>query len=486
MGSIASVLQWHCEQCSLINPTEKINCVRCGSSRDGENIGWIGEDGDVRENSDPRGAASPPTPSSSSSIRIPKQTKTYSTWGHFHQPSTFNLRRSASFCTLIRRWQCEKCFFANVTVCSSCIGCGYVVEKDYLKTTFKKKKIMDSFGSDWFSANHDPSPITPVETVDSPKKQLPSMYERVKNKVSRSLSNGSVVQKLLLENSPKGAIFKRPTSLLVDNSSPSDVNKNVKEESDLSALYAVVNKSNKKQSMVIETWTCPRCTLENSVHFDRCEVCETPKKKSLESTIPKNGVVITVPEWDNTDVDVSKQTTALYKSIKLVHKPMEPKMSPAEPPKPLYRRCYSEVNTPSPEGKVPLNRRSMIETDVQNNLMLKSPLSNANGKVGLRYSYIGITEPELRRQYKELRCSSPVAAAGLKSDPCNNSEPTTDIAVINTMPAQDWQSVPEWSSDITKKKRREFFEALQSDLPTLDARSAMAGQSLENLFFSCT
>lgn len=475
MGSIASVLQWRCEQCSLINPTEKINCVRCGSSRDGENIGWIGEDGDLRENSDPRGAASPPTPSSIISNQIQKQTKNYSTWGHFNEPSTTSLRRCASFNTLIRRWECEKCFYANVTVCSSCIGCGYVVEKDYLKTSFKKRNIMDSFGSDWFSANHDPSSITPVEAVDSPKKQLPSMYERVKNKVSRSLSNGSVVQKLLLENSPKGAIFKRPTSLLVDNSSPSDVNKNVKEE-DISALYAVVNKSNKKQSMVIETWTCPRCTLENSVHFDRCEVCETPKKKSLESTIPKNGVVITVPEWDNTDVDVSKQTTALYKSIKLVHKPIEPKMSPAETPKPLYRRCHSEVNTPSPEGKVPLNRRSMIETDVQNNLMLKSPLSNANRKVGLRYSYIGITEPELCRQFKELRSSSPISAPSHNPNhsPCTTSDPT-DIAVINTTPIQDWQSGQEWSAEIAQNKRREFFESLQSDLPTLDARSAMSG-----------
>ncbi|GLH13074.1 Uncharacterized protein GBIM_17720 [Gryllus bimaculatus] len=34
MGSIASVLQWHCERCTLINPTERTKCVRCGTRRD--------------------------------------------------------------------------------------------------------------------------------------------------------------------------------------------------------------------------------------------------------------------------------------------------------------------------------------------------------------------------------------------------------------------------------------------------------------------
>lgn len=33
MGSIASVLQWHCSGCSLINPTERARCARCGLSR---------------------------------------------------------------------------------------------------------------------------------------------------------------------------------------------------------------------------------------------------------------------------------------------------------------------------------------------------------------------------------------------------------------------------------------------------------------------
>lgn len=33
MGAIASVLQWHCGNCSLINPTEQAKCLRCGTLR---------------------------------------------------------------------------------------------------------------------------------------------------------------------------------------------------------------------------------------------------------------------------------------------------------------------------------------------------------------------------------------------------------------------------------------------------------------------
>lgn len=33
MGSIASVLQWHCDSCTSINPTERVTCLRCGKAR---------------------------------------------------------------------------------------------------------------------------------------------------------------------------------------------------------------------------------------------------------------------------------------------------------------------------------------------------------------------------------------------------------------------------------------------------------------------
>jgi len=430
MGSIASVLQWHCEQCSLINPTEQLKCLRCGISKNGENIGWIEEHGDVKENSDPRGACT-----KISRRQCQRNSEKFFTWTAAQNQAVNNtLKRSSSFSCYIRQWQCEKCQYFNITTSSSCV-CGVLVEKDYLKT-FKKDHIklfnMDGGFGEWRS------PLTPVENpevaVDSPKRQVASMLGRMKNKVSRSLSNGSVVHKLFLEASPKNPTFKRPTSLLVDNSSPnceSDVNKNVNEENDLSALYAVVNKGNKKQPIVLETWTCPRCTLENSGHFERCEVCETPKRALGGSTIPKNGVVITVPEWDNTDADLSKQKSPSYKSIRLVHKPLDT----PEASKPVYRRCQSQVNTPSPEAKTTLNRRSMIETDLQNNYVLKSPVTNGI-TCKSRYSYVGVSEANPEKHLsvqngKELHgSSSPNPKADLDRNWCearSSQAPTLDV-----------------------------------------------------------
>lgn len=33
MGTIASVLQWTCTNCNLINPTECLKCLKCGNIR---------------------------------------------------------------------------------------------------------------------------------------------------------------------------------------------------------------------------------------------------------------------------------------------------------------------------------------------------------------------------------------------------------------------------------------------------------------------
>lgn len=33
MGTIASVLQWTCTSCNLINPTESLKCINCGNNR---------------------------------------------------------------------------------------------------------------------------------------------------------------------------------------------------------------------------------------------------------------------------------------------------------------------------------------------------------------------------------------------------------------------------------------------------------------------
>lgn len=46
MGTIASVLQWSCTNCNVINPTESLKCLNCGTVRKvcGETLKYL--DGD--------------------------------------------------------------------------------------------------------------------------------------------------------------------------------------------------------------------------------------------------------------------------------------------------------------------------------------------------------------------------------------------------------------------------------------------------------
>lgn len=51
MGTIASVLQWTCTNCNLINPTESLKCLNCGNVRhilaeETDSIHIIDNDGD--------------------------------------------------------------------------------------------------------------------------------------------------------------------------------------------------------------------------------------------------------------------------------------------------------------------------------------------------------------------------------------------------------------------------------------------------------
>lgn len=80
---------------------------------------------------------------------------------------------------------------------------------------------------------------TDVSASKSPKRQSLSVYERVKSKVSRSLSNGSVIHKKYTQP-------RRPSSLLLH---PTDTISNL-----------------------VHVWSCARCTLYNSGETSRCEV----------------------------------------------------------------------------------------------------------------------------------------------------------------------------------------------------------------------
>lgn len=288
----------------------------------------------------------------------------------------------------------------------------------------------------------------------SPKRQNPSVYERVKSKVSRSLSNGSVVQKLWLDTTsnsiiPKsfvsGSVFRRPTSLIVDNVSD-EKSSSVSSSSSNGSLQGCkiggnlgrggdIHRykflSSQKSASSSTSWMCPRCTLENAGVRDRCEVCETPRKPNfplgsvlrsgtLPNTLPRNGIVITVPDWEeNRPAEAVKTIPASLQDLSTPKPQQGLQQNNGDAPdltlpddtawqRPIYRRSFSEMNTISNEverSKSSSNRRSMIETDTQGNIPVRSPVNlnlqlqqpQSGSRSGTRYSYIGITDPSAQQ-----------------------------------------------------------------------------------------
>ncbi|XP_003707112.1 calpain-D [Megachile rotundata] len=433
MGSIASVLQWHCSECALINPTEKTRCTRCGLTRlkSDEKANFRlslslehkvpGQKGEKKKKDNEEGNTSsvsaPPTPSLKVRLEKPAADETrpavneyvktdlvHRSEGNLIVPNNHikklhhdlwngrsykkePIKRSSSLPTVVTQWTCVRCLSENS--CSSAVTCvvcdaNYSISKtdkkqigarksrklnlrktNRLKTTSELlANIFDGFNATSTSINNardinkDMAQLTsisrnerrqidredwtlpPIETMDSttlsytnatntsqrsPKRHSPSIYERVKSKVSRSLSNGSVVHKLSEHST------QRPTSLVVSDSQQDDA-----------------------------LWSCDNCTLDNAPGLEQCEACEAPR-----SPAPCSGVVISVPAWE---------PRALSSASAL-----------------SYRRSFSDIESVAnvAEKKI-VNRRSLNEDEPP-----AVPPHSVGFNTRPKYSYIGITDPNI-------------------------------------------------------------------------------------------
>lgn len=247
----------------------------------------------------------------------------------------------------------------------------------------------------------------------SPKRQNPSVYERVKSKVSRSLSNGSgVVHRRWADTKT------RPTSLIVESNSISWNVNNIGEKN---------------------AWSCLRCTLVNHNQVDRCAVCEMPRKANIPgscSTLPKSGVVITIPDWSSVSIGSQKHlpATPIKEVVSFGVQETVSSLTNSLWTKPIYRRSLSEVLPADSPLDNKANRRSLVETDAQGNLQQTPPrqVNNLNLKLTpiqrspstTRYSYIGITEPAVQHS------RSPQSIVAGK---CVSSGPIIDLTDKKTL-----------------------------------------------------
>lgn len=300
--------------------------------------------------------------------------------------------RSCSLPNLMSHWTCSHCQLESSSVSSRCAACGL----DTMATDTQQPWSVPSINI-----------LQEEKKNRSPKRQNPSVYERVKSKVSRSLSNGSgVVHRRWTENKC------RPTSLIVESNS----------------VTWNVNNIGEKNS-----WSCLRCTLVNHNQIDRCAVCEMPRKSNILgtfSTLPKSGVVITIPDWCSESVDA--QAPVVKDLVASGTQETVSSLCDSLWTKPIYRRSISDVlPADSPLVDIKANRRSLVETDAQGNLQQTPPgrVNNLNLKLTpitdtrlsmntTKYSYIGISEPAVQHS------KSPQSIVAGK---CVSSGPVLDL-----------------------------------------------------------
>ncbi|KAJ8922525.1 hypothetical protein NQ315_007555 [Exocentrus adspersus] len=394
MGAIASVLQWHCTFCSLINPTEQLKCIRCGTERVSNK--------DTQSFSD---TCSFGASRNCTVIRRLKssETKTY--------PSTFSDSEGADCAVLVKNTVNKLLLLkqnlvdlhSNLKKSSSlpCLAdlyhiCNYC--QVYLKTVTKRCIFCDS-KLDTMNISESPCKIcslTPVEhyrSYDILNCDRPQICRCQKGKslsLIKSLSC-SVAQKSSCDPAIDGQPPKniRTTASGINNDSYPSTN----------YMWTV------KSVMPNTTWTCKRCTLLNSASCTVCEACESPYSPDLNSNISPS-VFIKVDNWADNE--------ALRNSS---HKPN-------------YRRSFSELpssqnlhvpnlNRRSLEGSLQLSipKSSTSMTDIQSsqhshlfeNFNSKagknlnrstSDISKETGISNTLYTYIGISEPKEKHFYE--------------------------------------------------------------------------------------
>ncbi|CAH2055616.1 unnamed protein product, partial [Iphiclides podalirius] len=394
MGSIASVLQWHCQACGQINPTESVKCLKCGTKRISSHDSGSQKryfTGDSSSEYASRTEKSGGTTPGSETIAIPTTSNFNSGWS------------CVGSAPLARRaWRCG-CGLRNVSAAWRCTACDalaphapvYRLSDDEDQATGMTEKDKLAQDNTMIRSNTLAVPsYKPSSSCSDGRRLSPTQLTEQAHGVTRSLSHGSVIssqQKWWGAEEPRGAI-SRPTSLMVaERYGPNAAQANPR-ESFLRSLHTVTrkkrcdgSKSNWELDYVkdyqreqgraphLKRWACAKCTLENSGIRSHCEACLSPRVSPLSrisntrglsvttlgrhetasgrdgaTSLPTSGgVMITVPDWPQT---ASTLGESRRKSVSAQNSPET---------RPNYRRSFSEHADHRPVGKVISSRRSL-------------------------------------------------------------------------------------------------------------------------------
>ncbi|XP_068622966.1 calpain-D [Battus philenor] len=403
MGSIASVLQWHCQACGQINPTESVKCLKCGTKRvsshdSGSQKRYFTGDSSSEYASRTKSGGTTP---GSENIVIPTTSNFNSGWS------------CVGSAPLARRaWRCG-CGLRNVSAAWRCTACDALAphapvyklsdDEEASGMTDKEKAAQDNtmIRSNTLAV---PSYRPSSSYADGRRLNLdlqslrlsPTQLTDQAHGVTRSLSHGSVInsqQKWWNIEETRGTI-NRPTSLMVSERYGFNTTQNNPRESFLRSLHSVTRKPKKcnesksnwelnyvkdyqreqSKALYLKKWACSKCTLENSGIRTHCEACLSPRVSPLSrisntrglsvttlgrhetvsrdgaTSLPTSGgVMITVPDWPQTGTSLGE---SFRRSISAQNSPEI---------RPTYRRSFSEHTENRPVGKVISSRRSLSD-----------------------------------------------------------------------------------------------------------------------------
>ncbi|KAI5732630.1 hypothetical protein M8J76_002490 [Diaphorina citri] len=315
MGSIASVLQWNCNHCSLINPIEQKICLRCGqvksvpkndeklafgarrSTKVDHNAHVIAKKKSAEDGK--RSAQDKPSSPNNNSTTL-----SYNSLGIYS--SNPNLSKV--------KWVCTSCCHSNSSILSVCIICNTGNNnKGDVNNKNNVDEGTDLNNSSQKSVQNDANvfirnkPEKPARVI---KKHRHSNIEPFANFSNNTDSSSNIVNnnctnkdinnesKSVLENGVKNNVVATVEPIYAQVKKKSErkavasggkkrqvnntnINSNIeicKNNRESQGSSQLTEPSTSHSPPCQEIWSCPQCTLENKCHLEKCDACEFPNK----------------------------------------------------------------------------------------------------------------------------------------------------------------------------------------------------------------
>uniref|UniRef100_A0A8D8YZE4 Calpain-D n=1 Tax=Cacopsylla melanoneura TaxID=428564 RepID=A0A8D8YZE4_9HEMI len=301
MGSIASVLQWNCTYCSLINPIEQKICLRCGQAKsvlkNDEKLGF----GARQSANESLGSYGIDQKKHVENVKVPAHNKQSSPNKNNPLSNTCALGIYSSNPNLSKvKWVCTSCCHSNTSILSVCIICDTANNTiGDIKDNTNVNDETDANNSSQKEVQNNANDVFIRKKPNKPARIRKHRHSNIEsnnyNLVHNNSRNINEQTRHLVENGVNNNAVATVEPIYAQVKKKSERNKPVTKTTGVEGKgnTAYINNNNIEQSRTnhresqinnlpneshTKLWSCPRCTLENKCCFEKCEVCEFPNK----------------------------------------------------------------------------------------------------------------------------------------------------------------------------------------------------------------